>query len=93
MENFIKVSWETSKTDEPTDMYMAGCHAERADEMVCACAVVVRNAIEALAKSRDKKTATEYVLKMIVGGLSDDAAKAVEGTMLVMPNRVLPDER
>lgn len=30
---------------------------------------------------------------MIVGGLSDDAAKAVEGTMLVMPNRVLPDER
>lgn len=93
MENFIKVSWETSKTDEPTDMYLASDNADRADEMVCACAMMVRNTIEVLEKNEDRNAATKYVLKMIVGALRDDAAEVVEGTMMVVPNGVLPDER
>ena len=103
MENFIKVSWKTSKTDEPTDMYLVSGNAERADEMVGACAMMVRNTIEALAKNEDRNTATEYVLKkyvlkeyalkMIIDVLRDDAAEVMKGTTLVMQNGVLPDER
>lgn len=93
MDNYISVKWSTSKEDLPTDMYAASCRAERGDEMVCACAVMVRNVIEALAKHGDKKTETERALEMIVAVLNDDAAKIVEGTTIVMPNGALPHEQ
>lgn len=93
MENYIKVSWDTSRTTEPTDTFTTKGDADRSDEMVRACAVMVHNVVETLATVSDRNKTVEWVLATIQTALCDDVVEVVSSERMVVPSEVLPDEQ